>query len=202
MTATEETLLDAVIPGFPGFYNSELDSLMDREIEDAMENDGLTWEEADKRYDYQRARLAITQAWMNAFVWEFDIKLKFESIQSPREYNFTTDRLFVQLPLTEAERMAAVLKDADGEWNDSFKHVLGKMFTSYDGFYSFYPNNPNEGEWLMPLDQWDHNQMQALIAAYLYERGEADEPWRYIDLDPDRYFEAAYAGWVKGEEVP
>jgi hypothetical protein len=201
MTATEETLLDAVVPGFPGFYNTELSSLMDREIEDAIENDGLTWEEAAKRYDYRRAMLAITQAWLDAFVWEFDIKLKFESIQSPREYNFTTDRLFVQLPLSEAERMAAVLKDADGEWNDSFKHVLGKMFTSYDGFCSFYPNSPDEGEWLAPLEEWDHNQMQALIAAYLYERGEADQPWRYIDLAPDRYFEAAYAGWVK-EEVP
>jgi hypothetical protein len=197
MTATEETLLDAVIPGFPGFYGTGLDSLMDREIEDAIENEGITWEEADKRYDYQRARLAITQAWLDAFVWEFDIKLKFESIQSPKEYNFTTDRLFVQLPLSEAERMAAALKDEDGKWGESFCHVLRKMFTSYDGFISFYPNSPNEGEWLMPLDLWDHNQMQALIAAYLYERGEDKEPWRYIDLDPDRYYEAAYAGWVK-----
>lgn len=91
----------------------------------------------------------------DSFTWE--------KIISPREYNFTTDRLFVYVP----ESVIKWLFERSEEENHVTLRVLIKeMFTSYDGFMSFYDNDLDS--WLeKPLEAWDHNELGTLIASVI-----------------------------------
>lgn len=187
----------ASLPFFPGFYNTSLDNMIDREIESRIEHEvetevvaltaggafpvdearvrfekDRTAELADKYLDetnYQAARLAIAQGWVESFSEESDLKMTWESMHSPREYNFTTDRVFVNLPQETLEKLRPI-KDSE-----EFAIKLADMFTSYDGFISSYPNHSDEGAWLNPIEEWDHNQLQALIAAYIDKEVSVDD---------------------------
>src|SRR5690606_26269592 len=87
--------------------------------------------------------------------------LEFESLDSPREYNFCTDRIFCYIPLESAKRLFVI--SAKGN-HKRLKEVIRERFTSRDGFISFYSNNLEE--WLdKPLDQWDHNEIGTLLIA-------------------------------------
>ena len=58
--------------------------------------------------------------------------------------------------------------------SDEFAAVLEDMFTSHDGFIPYYPNKPDAGVWLKPVEEWDHNQLQALIRAYVIKEVNAN----------------------------
>lgn len=116
---------------------------------------------------YPVARLAIARGWAETFAHVVDkncgwpTRLRFEVSDSPREYNFTTDRIFMTLPRATVRRMR---KECD---NATLVRVCRERFTSRDGFVSFYANNPYEWG---PLDRWDHNQVSALLSAWMETR--------------------------------
>lgn len=120
--------------------------------------------------DYQRTYLKVAQHWVEAFdewchehLGTPEKSFVWESMQSPREYNFTTDRVFAHVPTKVVEFLFAISA------NQPLPHLtLAKRIkdtcTSYDGFASFYSNDLDT--WLgKPLEQWDHNEIGALIAA-------------------------------------
>lgn len=176
----------ATVLSFPGFYNSMLSQGLDNAEEQAgesiAENHGLdTGKVAEAFYDnsdYQAGFLYIAECCVtflnDKVLADTGIVLTFESMDSPREYNFTTDRLFVKvndparlLLLTEHDRFAATIRD---------------HFTSYDGFISSYSNDITR--WLTkPLDQWDHNELGTLLQSYIDQRTEE------LDLDSDDLYE-------------
>jgi hypothetical protein len=112
---------------FPGFYGSllsgELDSVEEREADNMAEK-----EESAEYYpeDYQPAELRIDASSYASMIFDcmnysaarnalardyaetfdsvaseeigFPLGLRFESMTSPREYNFTTDQLFCYVP--------------------------------------------------------------------------------------------------------
>lgn len=86
------------------------------------------------------------------------LRLKFDEMLSPREYNFTTDRVFMTLPRSTVRRLR---KECDRDVLDT---VAKERFTSYDGFISSY--SPYVSDW-GPLDKWDHNQVGTLLIAWI-----------------------------------
>lgn len=89
------------------------------------------------------------------------IGLKFESLQSPREYNFTTDRIFCHVPL---KTVRAMFKASAAEDHKRLCARIAERFTSYDGFHSFYRTELNA--WLSkPVRDWDHNEVATLLEA-------------------------------------
>lgn len=152
--------LESVIPYFLGFYYSELDDLIDQEIECRMGCDGKTYEELEPEMNYTAAKLAICKGWVSAFSSETGVEMEMESVSSPKEYNFTTDRLFVRIPLKECRRLHKELFHSE-----EFASVLNRWFTSRDGFISWYPNYIEADKWQKPVKEWDHNQISALLAA-------------------------------------
>lgn len=151
----------AVLPWFPGFYESILDSYIDSEIENEIESTGQDWETVDKRCNYSAARLAMWQAWVKRFETESKLEMEPESMSSPREYNFTTDRVFVLLPEASLKKLKPLRS------SDEFRHILKEWFTPRPGFIPHYDNYPEAPEWQRPVEQWDHNELSALIAAYV-----------------------------------
>ena len=82
-----------------------------------------------------------------------DLDANFESLQSPKEYNFLNDRIFIEMPEKNAIKFINyVLQNHKKE----LEILIKQNFTSGEGFISKYKNNlqlwGNPGE-------WDHNQI-------------------------------------------
>lgn len=171
----------AVILDFPGFYESclstGLDDAEERMVEDIAENHLVTTAQvADAVYfhsDYHKGFTAIAKAYVEMLAEHAEklgVKIAYESMESPREYNFTTDRVHVTI-----EDPQALFDQVD---QGDLAEVIKANFTSCDGFHSFYSNDVLE--WLeKPLAEWDTNELGALLQAFLttaYENGDIPEP--------------------------
>lgn len=163
---------------FCGFYESEASRLIDREIEDAFdysEGGGLshvpneTWYKTPYAIDYKAIQLALVKAYVDAFADQYkdetgiDLTPHFEEMTSPREYNFETDRVFVSVPVSVVN---ALFTESEKDNHVKLAEEIKDNCTSYDGFISFYSNNP--GDWLRkPVLTWDHNELKILLEAVL-----------------------------------
>lgn len=162
---------------FPGFYESWLSQGLDQaeemEAEHIAETHGLDPSTvAEAMYecsDHAKGFDLIAREyvdWLNHVLEDTGIELTFHDVESPREYNFSTDVLFVTvndpariLQLIEHERFAALIEE---------------QFTSRSGFISFYSNDVEE--WLdKPFDEWDHNEVGTLLTAFIAQRAEAED---------------------------
>lgn len=162
---------------FPGFYETnlaaELDDVEEREAESIVElneSHGLDAREVcDALYftcSYGIAFEYVAKAYAEAFAELVNAEAKppfalvYEKMDSPKEYNFTTDRVYMTLPLEDFRRMYAVTD------RDILANVIRKSFTSRDGFISYYSNDA--ADWHeKPLEEWDHNEAGTLLRAYL-----------------------------------
>ena len=189
---------------FAGFYNSwysgELDAVQERFVEYEVEkNPGLDpdipnnalWHCADygKAYDH------IARAYVDQFnqhlidEYELDLGLKFESMQSPREYNFETDRIFCEISEENVRKLRSVVSDP------ALRQAIKERFTSRSGFISSYPNNLEDWP---PLEQWDHNELGTLLVALLDD--DEDWAWKIWERMQDRnVFDVAFDNCVNWE---
>lgn len=130
---------------FEGFYNSAAYAIIAR--------------------DYVSAFDSVASEILN-----LPLGLTFESMDSPREYNFTTDRLYAHIGVDVA---AALFARSEAENHATLAAVIRERFTSRDGFISHYSNALPE--WLeKPVADWDHNEIGTLLIAALRLVG-ADE---------------------------
>lgn len=123
------------------------------------------------------------------------IRATFESMDSPREYNFTTDRVYAHIPLAV---MRHILRQSKAEGHATLARVIADNFTSRDGFSSFYSNDA--ADWLAkPLQDWDHNELGHLLMAGLALAGldpESDE-FGYEVTDKVIEDEGPYQAWER-----
>jgi hypothetical protein len=102
---------------------------------------------------------AYARYYAQAFAHEFTLpSLQFESLQSPREYNFSTDRIFCEISADDVDKMLDTVLLVD------LVAMVRELFTSRDGFISFY--SPDLKEWGLS-STWDHNQVGALLLVYV-----------------------------------
>lgn len=158
------------IPGFPGFYESILSFPTDDELYFAEEEYGeIKDENAQTFYDcinYREYEKEIGRKYLEAYqdrIWKIAYFMKgftfeFVEIDSPREYNFTTDKLAVNLR-AESESIQFLVHYCINHHRTQFDKYLKCNFTSRDGFWSFWPNNT--GEW------WDKMRDENLSATDL-----------------------------------
>lgn len=165
--------LEIIVPFFPGFYNSELDWMIDQEIDMHLEDKELSYDDIEDSLDYLTARTEIAKQWLNRFNAETGFNLEYVAIDSPREYNFTIDRLVAKIPLEDLKRARKIAEDNEAE----FEQYLRDTFTSYDGFYSRYSNDMEEWKDI-PTDVLDCNEAMTFLAvACLVENSE----WELLD---------------------
>ena len=156
--------METTIP-FSGFYCSIHDQELDSALEQYFSNDHgevisqVLFQRAYDQADWAAIRDSYAKAYVEGFAEEFSIELNYKLTVSPKEYNFTTDRLFAEIEREEVCRIFDLVP----------KEVLEKAvkdnFTSYDGFMSHYSNDLEQ--WPKCLADWDHNQVGTIIACYV-----------------------------------
>lgn len=170
-----------------------LDGIPDKIVRQFLENHAADL--LSDASDYRSYMEAVAKAYAETFAYwlgehlDMSVNYEFEELVSPAYYNFETDRIFVKLPLAALQRMYIGLDEADKV--KAFKD----LFTSRDGFHSFYDNREPE----KPLAEWDANELYALLTAFVNAVGDAEgyysdvESSLYSDMYEDCYRAASEA---------
>lgn len=166
-------MLTAALP-FAGFYGSGHDAELDYAMRAMFSNDqgdpnpGLTTRVSGSCH-WPAVHRAYAKEFAESYCEEVQIRdARFASRNSPKFYNFETDRLFIEPPLEEAQRMMREASPA------ALDQVACERNTSRSGVISFY--SPDWRTW-GDAANWAHNQLQTLIEAYaLSTQGEQEKP--------------------------
>jgi hypothetical protein len=158
--------IEIVLP-FSGFYESLHDALIDDAIDSLFQNDrGDTNEGLKYRVHASCDFRAVWRAYAKEYAEQFAHahglpSLTFKALESPREYNFTTDRIFCDISPVDVARLFAETT------TETLTEFARARFTSCSGFVSFY--SPDVSDW-GDVTTWDHNQVGCLLAAWLRDR--------------------------------
>ena len=182
---------------FSGFYESAYSESIDRAEEQYCEYYGSDGDcgagEGEKVYpqplqltggelseiafmacDYRKAELEVCKDYVAALEQEvssllgFKLGLTFESMISPREYNFGTDRIFAHIPAASVRKLLAIAK-ADNF--AALADVLGEELTPRSGFMPFYDNTPTGFLGSTRPADLDHNESAMLLQAAIIASG-------------------------------
>ena len=154
---------ETTIP-FEGFYNSiscdTLDEALRQMFSDrdtgVQVNEDLVGYATDSM-NWKSVFVDFAKDYVENFALWAGLDLEWVSLESPREYNFTTDVVVATISETSLLRAFAEVD----------KTVLTDMakrrHTSYDGFSSFY--DPDITNWPESVLEWDANQIGTLMCA-------------------------------------
>lgn len=163
---------------FSGFYESAHDAILDRALESLFEDDQGNSDMPDdfsKHYDYRKIMEEYAKEYVDCFKeWlshELDIEipsLEFESLYSPKFYNFETDEITA---LISPQDVIALYDMVDA---GKLEEVVQERHTSRSGFASFYTNDLSL--WLeKPVIEWDCIELSSLLIAAMQTVKETDQ---------------------------
>ena len=162
--------LESTIP-FEGFYNSFISADIDNEIE-------LDTEYYSELYDlneteeeflcnsflninsykfYNQIAKDYTNFYIDALnerLKGFKLKATYKCLTSPREYNFETDRIFIEI---EENHCIDFIKYIIKNYKKELENKIEDRFRSRSGFISFYKNSIDL--WTKDFKEWDCNMI-------------------------------------------
>ncbi len=162
--------LESTIP-FDGFYESFISDDIDHQIGQQIEWDSdiydlnedeqqILWDSylsINRSYFYNQIAEDYTNFYieiLNRRLKGFTLKAKFNLITSPREYNFETDRIFIEI---EENHAIDFIKYIIKNYKKELENKIKERFTSRSGFWSHYKNGLDL--WTNDYSEWDHNQI-------------------------------------------
>ena len=175
---------------FSGFYESLHNQFLEDAIESAFNYDYETGEDVELGDDYDQARWDAdinwpeiqenySKAYVEEFGQEFDLDLEFVATTSPKYYNFSTDRIFANIPLEQIER---IRKEAEAHVD--YAEFIKERYTSYDGFWSNFSNDSNDKDWTK--EELDPVQYRSILDFWIEKISDAHEDWDVFLMDDFR----------------
>ena len=175
--------LESTIP-FCGFYESFISADIDHQIgqqiewdcdlydlneseEEILYNNYLT---VNTSYFYNQIARDYTIFYIDALndrLEGFNLNAKFNLLTSPREYNFETDRIFIDI---EKDHAIDFIKYIIKNYKKELEEKIKQRFTSRDGFWSHYKNGLDL--WTKDYSEWDHNQIGTCFELFDLEEEE------------------------------
>lgn len=156
--------LSCLVP-FSGFYCTLHESEFDQALENMFDPEGSGASYSGKlamrfsdTVDWRAAQTSYAKEYAQNFAAALSVSCEWEEMVCPREYNFTTDRIFAKF---NAEELRTMFARAD--IRAGLDLVAADMFTSRSGFISYY--SPNVDSWGADVSEWDYNQRGALLRA-------------------------------------
>jgi len=148
--------IETYLPIFPGFYETMFEPYEDNEIDhfnDLRIENKLTPVTYDQfKFDYEEYENSIGKqccVFIENQLSSYISEIKFQSICSPREYNFANDSINCEVLLSDENILS--IKNFIESHSKEFETYIKDNYSSYDGFFSHYSNNPNE--WINELDK-------------------------------------------------
>ena len=162
--------LESTIP-FDGFYESFISADIEHQIGQQIEWDSdiydlnedeqqVLWDSylsINRSYFYNQIAEDYTNFYieiLNRRLKGFTLKAKFNLLISPKEYNFETDRIFIDI---EKNHAIDFIKYIIKHYKKELENKIKERFTSRDGFWSHYKNDLDL--WTQNYSEWDHNQI-------------------------------------------
>jgi len=124
-----------------------------------------------------------------------EIPFEYECMQSPRFYNFETNRVFAKMSLSTLQTMLDTLL----EQGSLLSEVVVSRHRSRSGFCSFYSDDLTEWQ-AKPLVEWDHNELGTLVCAWVKYQGVEN-----LDEEMDEYgslYEFCSNAWSSSVDWP
>lgn len=184
--------VEIVLP-FDGFYGSLHEGELDWAVEGMFANNDGSPNYALVNYAYlgihwRAVMIEYADAYTDALAQEVGVAVAFKELVSPREYNFTTDRIFAEIDETELQRICRITPYG------ALREVCEAQLTPRDGFIPFYPRDPDDWG---PLAVWDHNQRGLLLEAFIAHTypHETDGYWQ-VGLMEDARCNEHLADWL------
>ena len=162
--------LESTIP-FDGFYESFISADIDHQIGQQIEWDCDLYDlneseeeilynnylSVNTSYFYNQIAEDYTNFYIDALnerLEGFTLNAKFSFLTSPKEYNFETDRIFIDIEKNHAiDFIKYIIKNYKKELEEKIK----QRFTSRDGFWSHYKNGLDL--WTQDYSEWDCNMI-------------------------------------------
>ena len=153
-----------VCPFFNGFYQSVFTPYCEGYLlfnnEDNIDNDIYDYcvENADVPQEYYNIVAKAYLERMGNYVVETvpSIKMEYKEIESPKYYNYGTDRIIGTCNYNEVKKD---IKHVLNKYPNIFDFVVKRHFTSCSGFVSYYSNNYKKWD----FDNLDHNQLMTVM---------------------------------------
>ena len=162
--------LESTIP-FDGFYNSFISGDIEHQIGQQIEWDTdiydlnedehqILWDSylsVNRSYFYNQIAEDYTNFYIDALnkrLKGFTLNAKFKLLTSPKEYNFETDRIFIEI---EENHAIDFIKYINRNFKRTLENKIKERFTSRSGFWSYYENDLDT--WTKDYSEWDHNQI-------------------------------------------
>ena len=162
--------LESTIP-FDGFYNSYISSDIEHQIGQQIEWDSdiydlnedeqqILWDNylsVNRSYFYNQIAEHYSDLYIDALnerLEGFTLKATYKFFTSPKEYNFETDRIFIEI---EKNHCIEFIEHIVKNYKKELENKIQDRFTSRSGFNSFYKNSLNL--WTQDYSKWDHNQI-------------------------------------------
>jgi len=162
--------LESTIP-FCGFYESFISDDIDYQIGQQIEWDTdiydlnedeqqILWDNylsVNRSYFYNQIAEHYSDLYIDALnerLEGFTLKATYKFFTSPKEYNFETDRIFIEI---EENHCIEFIEHIVKNYKKELEKKIQDRFTSRSGFNSFYKNSLNL--WTQDYSKWDHNQI-------------------------------------------
>ena len=162
--------LESTIP-FDGFYESFISADIDHQIGQQIEWDSdiydlnedeqqILWDnylDINRSYFYNQIAEDYTNFYIDALnerLKGFTLKATYKCFTSPREYNFSTDRIFIEI---EANHAIDFIKYIIKNYKKELEEKIKDRFTSRSGFISSYKNSLDL--WIDDYSEWDCNMI-------------------------------------------
>ena len=162
--------LESTIP-FDGFYESFISADIDHQIGQQIEWDSdiydlnedeqqILWNnylDMNRSYFYNQIAEDYTNFYieiLNRRLKGFILKATYKLFTSPREYNFETDRIFIEI---EENHAVDFIKFIVKNYQKELEKKIEDRFRSRSGFISFYKNSIDL--WTKDFKEWDCNMI-------------------------------------------
>ena len=198
------------LPCFPGFYDTILAPDESQELEyiddtrrelgligrvgDYALGSSITFKVSEYEEEVAKRYTNLVEAKLKEYIPS--IAIKYQSIVSPKEYNFATDSVNIEVTLNPDDLFEYITRHLK-----EFREHIKEKYTSYDGFISHYSSS-----YLDWLESWEdtvkhEHQLGAMLQFVLHNEGVTDfEPYLpSLELSDEWYTKLTTMHIVNGE---
>lgn len=173
------------LPSFHGTYET-IWSDSDNWFYEMEHEEGITHLD-EWTFDFKRYLNDLGEAYTDFIDAEYrnnicdGISLEFESTSSPREYNFSTDKIYADLTIKNKKVFEKTIKRLMDENKEALSKIIYDNHTSCSGFWSFMSNDFNEWRKTFMSDSMVLSYLLYYLLAIINYNGEG------IDIDYAAY---------------